>query len=105
MSERPILFSGAMVRAIMDGRKTQTRRVIKPQPPSVDAVRVMSGDGYHWLPPEPGIGAWRPAGAVWAVRDLMGQEPLLRCPYGQPGDRLWVKENFRLRLDQDGKGR
>lgn len=59
MAERPILFSGAMVRAILDGRKTQTRRVVKPQPP-------------HW-------------------QDLMMMSP----PYGQSGDRLWVRETWR----------
>lgn len=62
MNEHPILFSSEMVRAILEGRKTQTRRVIKPQP-------------------------------YWEVgRDIM-QYPL-DCPYGQPGDRLWVRETW-----------
>jgi len=59
MKERPILFSGQMVRAILEGRKTMTRRVIKPQP----------------------VGAWAAPGKT-------------ACPYGQPGDRLWVRETF-----------
>ena len=66
MKERPILFSGAMVRAILGGRKTQTRRVIKPQPAATER-------GRPWC----------------SMEDL-----LARCPYGQPGDELWVRETF-----------
>lgn len=69
MKERPILFSAPMVRAILEGRKTQTRRVIKPQPES------------H-LDPDSVKGAWE-SGFI----DV-------KCPYGQPGDRLWVRETF-----------
>lgn len=80
MKERPILFSAPMVRAILEGRKNQTRRVIKPQPewlPEVEQVRATSG--FFW-----------PIGS-------MGQQcglPLIKSPYGQPGDRLWVRETF-----------
>lgn len=66
MKERPILFSGPMVRAILDGRKTQTRRIAKPQP---DLLTTDS----------------RPA---WST------ERGAMCPYGWPGDRLWVKETI-----------
>lgn len=68
MKERPILFSGPMVRAILDGRKTQTRRVIKPTQPRDD-------------------GMW-PA----------GRNPVPDCPYGRPGDRLWVRETWGISL-------
>lgn len=68
MTERPIIFSGDMVRAILYGRKTQTRRVMKPQPSPAD---VFVGD--HGL----------------------GMGPQFRCSYGQPGDRLWVRETMR----------
>jgi len=70
--ERPILFSGAMVRAILDGRKTQTRRVVKPQPEIVSL-------GIVWTHPKK-LGAY------------VGEREMVPCPYGQPGDRLWVKE-------------
>lgn len=96
MRERPILFSAAMVRAILDNRKAQTRRVVIPQPPSVDAVRAKAGIDYGWIAPGgpggSGLDYHRPSGPVWAVRELMGCEPQLRCPYGEPGDRLWVRE-------------
>lgn len=95
MAERPMLFSGAMVRAILAGTKTQTRRVVKPQPPS----------GHDWA-------GWCVASthqadegkATWAA----GFGPYLRdahrvaCPYGQPGDRLWVRETFQ-RFTDDGE--
>ena len=69
--ERPILFSGEMVRAILDGRKTQTRRVVKPQPkPS----SFKSDEELSWRQ------AWN----------------LPKCPYGVPGDRLWVRETIEV---------
>jgi hypothetical protein len=75
--ERPILFSSEMVRAILDGRKSMTRRVVRPQPDSVAAFQ----DG---LPTEAYYGGW-PKG---------GYAKKLTCPFGQPGDRLWVRETF-----------
>lgn len=78
MKERPILFSGAMVRALLAGAKTQTRRVVKPQPPA-DKQRVA------WY--EPGVMGWAPP-------EVPSQHwHKVRCPYGQPGDRLWVRES------------
>ena len=72
MKERPILFSAEMVRAILGGRKTQTRRVIKPQPfrNGFQATKKAVYDSRH------------PA----FIKD--------RCPYGVPGDRLWVRETW-----------
>jgi len=90
MKERPILFSAPMVRALLAGTKTQTRRVVK-------------------LPHMNPLGQWRPTtfggpdggrtrsgetvplqGSIWHTRtgDQLG------CPYGQPGDRLWVRETW-----------
>ena len=74
MKERPILFSGEMVRAILDGRKKQTRRVIKPQPSMEQSCEP---EGYSWIP-------------AWKGRELSPTQ----CPYGQPGDRLWVRETW-----------
>lgn len=75
--EHPILFSGPMVRAILDGRKTQTRRPINPQPTGVDP----QFDGH------PAGGGW-----VWTGRSEKNYQ---FCLYGVPGDRLWVRETFR----------
>ena len=72
MKERPILFSGAMVRAILRGRKTQTRRICK-KPIWTDMEDVpnhCTRYGNVALP--------------------------VKCPYGEPGDRLWVKETFAV---------
>lgn len=73
MTERPILFSAPMVRAILAGTKTQTRRVVKP-------------DGKYRL-------------------DLVcpADGGPSRCPYGQPGDRLWVREAWRVVWSSDGE--
>lgn len=86
MKERPIIFSGPMVRAILDGRKTQTRRIVKPQPLAVAAP-------FH---PEPrGGNRW-----VWMARDdapgYSYATADFRCPCGAPGDRLWVRETWAV---------
>lgn len=74
MKERPILFSGSMVRALLAGTKTQTRRVAKP-------VR------------HPDLGNVYAPGAL--VLEHEPQHVIDRCcPYGRPGDRLWVREAF-----------
>lgn len=82
--ERPILFNGAMVRAILDGRKTVTRRVVKPQP---DFLGSMTD------PTTP----FKTLGA-----GLHGQ---IVCPYGKPGDRLWVRETWQGPLIDDDEMR
>ena len=76
MKERPILFSGPMVRAILEGRKTQTRRVVKPQPVF---------DGYWWS-----------CGDYVCNREQefrAGMPHFVKHSYGTVGDRLWVREN------------
>jgi hypothetical protein len=99
MKERPILFSAPMVRAILAGTKTQTRRAVKPQPPAVEVVRKKCGSGFsiftdHHTRPD----QFRVGGPVWAVREIMGaQYPKSHdwvSPYGAPGDRLWVRETW-----------
>lgn len=87
MRELPILFSAPMVRAILDGRKTVTRRVVKPQP---------TLETTSWQRDHGGSGKWMaqgPAPATGGTRQTMPWSP---CPYGQPGDRLWVRETFAL---------
>ena len=71
MTDRPIIFSAPMVRALLDGRKTQTRRVLKPQPNMLNGGRPLN-DGRGSYSVE---GGWK------------------RIPYA-PGDRLWVREAF-----------
>ncbi len=68
MKESPVLFNSDMVRAILEGRKTETRRVIKDQP----NYNLKYGQTHKDL-----------------ERNI-----LRRCPYGQPGDQLWVRETF-----------
>lgn len=88
MKERPIIFNDAMVRAILDGRKTQTRRIVKPQP---EAGAQFSG----WIVES--SEAKREGCATWHVGPttvLAKRRSYARCPFGQPGDRLWVRECF-----------
>jgi hypothetical protein len=78
--KRPIGFSGPMVRAILDGRKTQTRRIIKHRENRWEC----SDDGVTGK-------AW----PFWPCYVFGEPEPIaMPCPYGKPGDRLWVRETF-----------
>ncbi len=80
--ERPILFSAPMVRALLAGTKTQTRRVVKLSEewhPDTRTAKVI-GIGDDGVAPMPFDEFGR----------MLGQA--IRCPYGQPGDRLWVRE-------------
>ncbi|WP_447880304.1 hypothetical protein [Serratia fonticola] len=102
MKERPVLFNGDMVRAILDGRKTQTRRVMKPQPEPCDYVdeHGKPRGGHSWPSNifqtmlhveeelQNGKGDW-----VGLVGDA--------CPFGDIGGRLWVRETF---MDLTGTG-
>lgn len=85
MKEGPILFSGAMVRAILDGRKTMTRRVVGRVHPAVYGISHR-GDGWF------GFDAKDEA----IISQYSGTFPLhtIHCPYGMPGDRLWVRETW-----------
>ena len=86
MAERPILFSAPMVRAILAGTKTQTRRVVKPQP----AERGDNGGAFMEIIPS----LLPSRGGLFDVRYALDNPRAIRCPYGQPGDRLWVRETF-----------
>lgn len=82
MRELPILFSEPMVRAISLSRKSQTRRPMRPQPFHDDRGLLW----WHWSQ-HAGSARDRPVGAP-------SDEWLARCPYGEPGDQLWVRETF-----------
>ncbi len=86
MNERPIIFSGPMVRAILAGRKTQTRRAVKPM--GRDDAFVLLGHDDGWWP-------YRSDDGESSVTDD-GNETPHSCPYGCPGDRLWVRETWRV---------
>ncbi|HGW3271002.1 TPA: hypothetical protein ACNKCN_000570 [Klebsiella quasipneumoniae] len=95
MKERGMIFNGEMVRAILDGRKTQTRRIMKPQPEPCPR-------GGHWWPSnvfktmlhveeemQNGKGGWG---------GLVGDA----CPFGDVGDRIWVRETWATLGNEDG---
>jgi hypothetical protein len=81
-NEHPILFSGPMVRAILEGRKTQTRRMITPQPlihcsgPALRSLSVQGAWDFGWQEDLPGFP--------------------MKCPYGVPGDVLYVRETLKV---------
>ncbi|MCL6399099.1 hypothetical protein EXT62_19760 [Pectobacterium carotovorum subsp. carotovorum] len=78
MKERGIIFNGEMVRATLDGRKTQTRRIVKHQPDEDGLARL---NGGPWMDTS---------------------ERVYRCPFGQVGDRLYVRETFAILGNEDG---
>jgi hypothetical protein len=75
IKERPILFSAPMVRAILDGRKTVTRRPVKGLSTSFAVTTAADESSLNSV-------CWNVGG------------PIIRCPYGKPGDRLYVRETF-----------
>lgn len=78
MKERGVIFNAEMVRAILDGRKTQTRRIMKVQPDEDGLAKVTNGP---WVDTS---------------------ERVYKCPFGEVGDRLWVREAWaRYNIDQD----
>ncbi len=85
MKERPIPFTAPMVQAILEGKKTQTRRIVKPIPPNTSEI---------WLPDRYNKEKY------WAFWEQKNGKPtgrcgeLFVCPYGDTGDRLWVRETF-----------
>lgn len=111
MTDRPILFSAPMVRALLDGRKTQTRRIVNPQPdpfvqhtPDVHpttrtAPYLDAYCGEKKTPANPrGMGVdWH-----WWTADNRPSVRVARCPYGKPGDRLWVRETWAALGNEDG---
>ena len=97
MKERPILFSGPMVCAILAGRKTQTRRVMKCRMPHdriVDMLRYKDADRKP-------TGEW----GLCSHERVISEH--IHCPYGAPGDRLWVRETHYVQSAgyADGSGK
>jgi hypothetical protein len=82
--ERPIIFSAPMVRALLDGTKTQTRRVVNRVQTVGPVTEFGPSDtrGYDWTFRCPRM----------LLHDVTHEQLMKRCPFGQPGDRLWVRE-------------
>ena len=78
MTERGMIFNGEMVRALLDGRKTQTRRVVKQQPDEDGLAKITNGP---WVDTS---------------------ERTYKCPFGTVGDRIWVRETFACLGNEDG---
>lgn len=97
--EKPILFSGPMVRAILEGRKTQTRR----------AVKKPGCQCGTWIPEEMGATTEEGFQTVghsgrWWCECCTSDQDAITCPYGTPGDRLWVRESWNYGfVDSDGE--
>lgn len=85
VKERSVIFSADNVKAILAGRKFQTRRVMKPQPiwdgPDIE------DDRWYWPSVESPRAVWRQG--EWNALPVF-------CPYGKPGDRLWVREVYEV---------
>lgn len=81
MTERGMIFNAEMVRAILDGRKTQTRRIMAPQP---------ADDIERCIFPNPEAIGWKSS-----LRHKHGSTTAHFCHYGKPGDRIWVRETFQ----------
>lgn len=94
MKERPILLNAEMVRAVLNGSKTQTRRIIQ------SAAKNMQSRGHevisHRAPGDKWYGDYvysmRNRSGVW--QDFTNEQFLAKCPFGVVGDRLWVREAF-----------
>lgn len=95
--ERPIIFSAPMVRAILDGRKTQARWIVKPQP---EFRQVYTWKGTLVYDCSSRSWCW---GGKAHGRYPDEYEPSLAtmCPYGRPGDRLWVRETFCIESSKE----
>lgn len=110
MSERPILFSGSMVRAILEGRKSQTRRVVK-----APKEALLHGRNPHWddalVDGHPTMPSGFSDGGEYLHVPYGGGDmegcgrcaSRVFCPYGQPGDLLWVRETWGACERRDGR--
>ncbi|WP_210526418.1 hypothetical protein [Pantoea ananatis] len=94
MKERPILLNAEMVRAVLDGRKTQTRRIIQSPAKNMQATGQKVIDyrepGDKWYGEH--VFSMRNQSGTWC--DYTKEQFLAKCPFGAVGDRLWVRESF-----------
>lgn len=105
MKERPILFSGAMVKALLAGTKTQTRRIVSKLPCQCGHFEPL--EMCATLPE-----GWPTFGASgrWWCACCTSRDDIVKCPYGKDGDRLWVRETWAMssgdnRDEKNGEGR
>lgn len=97
MTARPIPFSGEMVRAILAGRKTQTRRVVQPQPDFASAEATMGAP--YAAAAVVGVDATFTARPAIGLRNgpaFSFVQPNILCPFGRVGDQLWVRERWAV---------
>lgn len=90
MKERGMIFNGEIVRAILEGRKTQTRRPCKPQPPAGCSYVINARESAALCyATERGCNS---SNTRWVPPTAKSVDHRLSSPYGQPGDRIWVRE-------------
>ncbi len=94
MKERPILFSAPMVKALLAGTKTQTRRIVKPQPRTEDT--------WDWVWPLPASRFTRGTTVAWRNDQKPTISMIRSCPYGEIGDHLWIRETWTDANSDDG---
>jgi len=102
IKERPILFSGAMVHALQAGTKTQTRRTLKVTPRcSSGCIPYRADNGKHFRFPVSPEDFKKLPKAMRQDERSEGCYYYGASPYGEPGDRLWVKETFSAYAGED----
>lgn len=85
VKERPIIFSGEMVKAILDGKKTMTRRVVKTQPRD-ECTEIATSACFGHV-------EYRSTSEDRQTQSILAK---IKCPYGKIGDRLWVREAYTV---------
>jgi hypothetical protein len=98
VKERPVIFNGDMIRAILDGRKTQTRRVIRFRQWAEHPVTDMTEHGPFVGEPD-NLQSWTANHRAPHGDEFCEQE--IKCPYGLVGDRLWVRETWHRQGCED----
>lgn len=102
MKERPIIFNADMARAVLDGRKTQTRRMIQSPAKNMQATGQKVIDyrepGDKWYGEH--VFSMRNQSGTWC--DYTKEQFLAKCPFGAVGHRLWVRETFGFEIRSVG---